>query len=165
MPLACGTAPTCCNVKMEEELPMTELERHPGDSSVQRNAEAIIRAALEKDLGTELVDPFPVKGPRPDGFADAEHPICVEIWAHQGLAKSAQKAKVMQDLCKLLHCERLLGKQCRKIFVVSDADALSFLRNSWRGLFAEEFGIELRIIDIPSEVCESIRQAQKGQCR
>jgi len=147
---------------------MSECEAHPGDSAIQRGAEKVIREQLGLELGVSL-DPAKrierLKGLCPDGFCDGPEPICVEIWAHQGCAKSAQKAKVMKDMCKLLLCERLLARKCRKIVVVSDDAALSFLRKSWEGQFAKEFGIELRCVDIPQAVREQIQGAQRRQFR
>jgi hypothetical protein len=141
-------------------------ERKSGDSSIQRQAEVVIRVELERMLGCNL-------GPSPailgalklDGFIDAQCPICVEIWAHQGKAKSAQKAKVMKDMCKLLLAEKKLGKPCQKIFTVADQDAISHLKNSWQGEFAEKFGVELRVVDIDDTTRQQIRKAQKEQYR
>lgn len=100
-----------------------------------------------------------------DGFCDAECPICVEIWAHQGKAKSAQKDKVMKDMCKLLLAEKKLGKPCCKVFVVADQDAVSHLKNSWQGEFAKKYGIELQVVDIDDATRQQICQAQKEQYR
>ncbi len=144
----------------------TMKERKPGDSSIQRQAEAVIRDKLKKKLGCSLGEsPDTLDKLKLDGFCDAECPICVEIWAHQGPAKSAQMAKVMKDMCKLLLAEKKLGKPCRKIFVVSDQDAVSHLKNSWQGEFAKTFGIELQVVDIDDMTKQQIRQAQKEQYR
>ncbi len=100
-----------------------------------------------------------------DGFVDGAHPICVEVWAHQGPAKGGQTGKVMRDFCKLLLVERLLGKPCRKMFAVCDGAALAFLQNSWQGHFAEEFGIEQVVVDLSDETRQRIRDAQTRQYR
>ncbi len=140
--------------------------RKSGDSSIQRQAEAVIRGELEGKIGCKLgTSPAVLGGLKLDGFCDAECPICIEIWAHQGSAKSAQKAKVMKDMCKLLLAEKKLGKPCRKIFVVADQDAVSHLKNSWQGEFAKKFGIELQVVDIDNTTRQQIRQAQKEQYR
>jgi len=144
---------------------MSDCESHPGDSAVQRGAERVIREQLGLKLGVSLDPAKRIEGLCPDGFCDGPEPICGEIWAHQGCAKSAQKAKVMKDMCKLLLCERLLGRHCRKIVVVSDNAALSFLRNSWEGRFAKEFGIELHCVEVPQAVREQIQAAQRRQFR
>ena len=140
-------------------------QEHPGDSSVQRRAEMTIRQAASEKLGVDLQPQSIGGGPRVDGFADGDPPFCAEIWAHQGTAKSAQRAKVMKDMCKLLLCDRLLGRHCRKVFVVSDEAALQFLDNSWQGRFAEEYGIEPLVVEIPGEIRQEILAAQRRQYR
>jgi hypothetical protein len=139
---------------------------HPGDSSEQRSAETEILAALAEHLGVHF-DGHPEIDlrVRPDGFADGPIPTCVEIWAHQGKAKSAQTAKVMKDMCKLLLVEKLIGKQCRKIVAVCDANCLSFLQNSWQGRFADEFGIERIVVAVDETTRDKVRKAQERQYR
>lgn len=141
-----------------------------GDSSVQRKAEPVIRAKLEKDLGvnagdlskstSELLGEIDL-----DGFLDGIRPICVEIWAHQGKARSAQKDKVLKDMCKLLLAEDRLKKSCRKIIAVADEEAVAHLKNSWQGEFAEVFGIDINVVEIPKTTKRDIREAQKKQYR
>lgn len=137
-----------------------------GDSSVQRQAEIVIRKKFEGKTGCKLEDTSPKLGNlKLDGFRDKKTPICVEIWAHQGRAKSAQQAKVMKDMCKLLLAEKKLGKTCRKVFVVADLLAVSHLKNSWQGEFAKTFGIELQVVKIDKALRQQILQAQKEQYR
>ncbi|MCH9031114.1 MAG: hypothetical protein IIB00_02500 [candidate division Zixibacteria bacterium] len=139
-------------------------EHKSSDSTIQRQAEVVIRARLEKELGCNLVETSKyLKKLKLDGFCDSELPILIEIWAHQGRAKPAQQAKVMKDMCRLLLAEKLLGKPCRKIFVVSDQIAISHLKNSWQGEFAKSFGIETKVIPIDSELKRLILLAQKRQ--
>ena len=100
-----------------------------------------------------------------DGYVDGPIPICVEAWAHQGRAKGGQPHKVMRDFCKLLLVERLLGRPCRKVFAVCDEAAIAFLRNSWQGQFAEEFGIECVVVEIAECTRQQVRDAQVRQFR
>lgn len=139
-------------------------KRHPRDSSEQRAAESEILRSLEKQLKVHL-DAHPQINQRInlDGFADTSRPVCVEIWAHQGPAKGSQPSKVMGDFCKLLLVEKLLGKPCRKIFAVCDPEALAFLKNSWRGRFADEWGIESIVVPVSKETRRRLRQTQKNQ--
>lgn len=139
---------------------------HPSDSSVQSAAEVTVLAVLEKQLGVGFSgQPTIVPKVKLDGYADGIVPTCVEAWARQGVAKAGQRRKVMADFCKLLLVERLLGKQCRKIFVVCDSQAVAFLGNSWLGRFATEFGIEVKVIELQVEVREGIIAAQSRQYR
>lgn len=144
---------------------MEEDGSYDGNSSVQREAEIAIRAALEKELDVSLGPTPGHLGVKLDGFAGGKRPICVEIWAHQGPAKSAQRHKVMTDMCKMLWVQKKLRTKCRKIFTVADRAAISFLDNSWQGQFAEAFGIERHVVEMPEEFRERIRDAQKRQYR
>jgi len=144
----------------------TPPQKHPSDSSEQCAAEAEILAALEKHLGVRFDGrPEIAQSMDLDGYAESTTPICVETWAHQGMAKSAQKAKVMKDMCKLLLVEKLMGKHCRKIVAVCDANALIFLQNSWQGRFADEFGIERIVVEVDETTREKVRKAQTRQYR
>jgi hypothetical protein len=140
-------------------------KKHPSDSFVQRDAEGLIRSALAKKLKVDLSAPQPFPNLKLDGFADEKVPVCVEIWAHQGWAKGGQKHKVMSDMCKLLVFERKLNKRCKKIFAVSDMDAVAFLEGSWMSRFAAEFDIDVRWVYIPPSERTRIRTAQKRQRR
>jgi hypothetical protein len=141
-----------------------------GDSSVQREAESLIRTKLETTIGlepgglSESAKEY-LGRIKLDGFRDGPRPICVEIWAHQGKAKPAQQAKIMKDMCKLLLVEAKLKKACRKLFVVSDQAAVAHLSSSWQGEFADAFGIDILVVDIPEPTRTLIREAQKKQYR
>jgi len=146
---------------------------HASDSSEQRDAERKIVSVLEEELGVRLHDALELtvkRGKRTvrvdlDGFHEGDRPICVEAWAHQGRTIGSQPAKVMKDMCKLLHVEKLLGRPCRKMIVACNEEALAFLKNSWQGQFADEFGIERRFVQIDRATCDSVRRAQERQCR
>lgn len=141
--------------------------RHPGDSAEQRAAEPEILAAAEQMLGVKLRSVLMLKpSVQLDGFCDGDVPVCVEAWAHHGRAIGSQPAKVMKDMCKLLLVERLLGKPCRKCFVVCDKDAVRFLQGAgWEAKFAAEFGIEILVVSIPESHCAAVRDAQVRQRR
>lgn len=66
-------------------------------------------------------------------------------------------------MCKLLLVERMLGKQCRKILAVCDPVAVGFLKNSWMGRFADEFGIETIAVCVGDDVLLTLREAQAQQ--
>lgn len=147
---------------------MNELPKaiHASDSSEQRSAEAEILAALEGLLAIQLDGRPDIAQPvQLDGFAGGDTPICVEVWAHQGAAKGGQPGKVMRDMCKLLLVERLLGRKCRKIVAACDEAALGFLRNSWQGRFADEFGIERIVVAVSDTTRQRLQAAQLRQFR
>jgi hypothetical protein len=84
---------------------------HPGDSAEQRQAEALILEGLSVALS---VAPIPRTFPMGDhirvsvdGVSD-DPAVLVEVWAHQGPPKSAQKAKVITDALNLIWIDRAL---------------------------------------------------------
>ena len=93
----------------------------------------------------------------------------VEIWAHQGKAKSAQKHKVMTDVTKLVFARSLLlaseQSSCRLILCFTDELAAHFKRGSWMAQAIKSAGIEIVVIDLPEELRERIRIAQTRQYR
>lgn len=142
------------------------MKKHASDSTEQQILEAEILVELRKRFGVELGDkPDISQRVSLDGFEYGEKPICVEIWARQGKPKPGQVGKVMKDFCKMLLVEKLLGKPCRKLFVVSDPACISFLENSWQGRFAAEYGVELLIVDVDESIRASVREAQVRQRR
>lgn len=121
---------------------------------------------LEKKLRTKLrSQPSIDQAVKLDGFADRAKPICVEIWARQGRPKPGQVGKVMKDFCKLLLVQKLLGKPCQKVFAVCDEAAHAFLKNSWYGRFADEFGIKIVVVDVCHDTRTRLLAAQKRQVR
>jgi len=140
---------------------------HPGDSEEQRLAEPEILEAVGRyfDVRFEGQQPLIDQRVELDGFVDGPEPICVEIWAHQGPTKGGQPHKVMRDFCKLLLVEKLLKRDCKKVFAVCDEVAIVFLKKSWMGRFAKEFGIEVFPVQISEATRERIRLAQKRQFR
>jgi hypothetical protein len=74
------------------------------DSAAQRRAETFIITEIGRRLGVGLQKTrFKVEGcsVEIDGVS-AERSVLCEAWAHQGVPKSAQKAKVMTDALKLI---------------------------------------------------------------
>lgn len=142
----------------------------PGDSAVQRAAEPVVlelvASALKLTFG-------PGKRVMPDGTRvelDAisiDPPVLVEVWAHQGPPKPAQKHKVMTDALKLVWAEAVLFPDgARKILALADDRAAAHFRGpSWMAAALIHLGIEVVVVDLPSEVREGIQRAQKRQFR
>jgi hypothetical protein len=146
-------------------------ETAPGDSYVQRLAEATILKLLSEDLGVEI-------RPRRLEMADGIHvdldgvhdspdhqPVLVEAWAHQGPPRPAQKAKVMTDALRLLWVDRSRYEGgARKILALTDDDAAKHFRGkTWMGSALRELGIEVRVVSLPDEMRSQIRKAQERQ--
>lgn len=145
------------------------LEIIAGDSAEQRAAEVAMLAILARELGLILTGHrFQTpSGARAQVDGLSENPrVLVEAWAHQGPPKSAQKAKVLTDALKLVWLERQFLPGARKILLFSDpAAARHFQGRTWAAAAIADFGIELRVIELPAEQQAAIRAAQRRQFR
>jgi hypothetical protein len=144
--------------------------RPAGDSTEQRQAEPLILAAIAAQIGIPLrpdrlvvVDGITVNV---DGFAQ-DPPTLVEVWAHQGTPKPAQKAKVMSDAIKLLWVERVLFPTgARKILALAHPEAAAhFLGRTWMATALHDLGFELVVIELPLEIRAGLEAAQRRQVR
>jgi hypothetical protein len=142
-----------------------------GDSSVQCEAERVIIETLGRELGVTfsaatrtLVDGAVL---RFDGVCE-EPPILVEAWAHQGRARPAQKHKIMVDALRLSWAASALypAGNAQKILAVEDAEAAAHLvGKSWMKAALEHLGVSVRVVAIPDDLRQRIRDAQKAQFR
>lgn len=147
-----------------------ELTEVPaGDSKVQRDAEAVLLAALSASVGVSLA---PARVHLPDGTyvecdgVSEDPPVLVEAWAHQGPAKSAQKHKVLADALKLVHVAASLGRGHRKILCFSDHEAAkTFQSRTWYAGALRRMDVQVHVVDLPPAWRERIVQAQKRQYR
>jgi hypothetical protein len=154
------------------EKPPEAIERlplPPGDSREQREAEAIMVAALSEQLGLPLM---PARVVLPGGgrlevdAVNEEVGVYCEAWAHQGPPKSAQRTKVITDAFKLAFLARLRGGNPRLVLLFSDAAAAKpFLGKSWYAEAIRTLGIAIEVIELPAAVREGLVQAQKRQYR
>lgn len=141
----------------------------PGDSSEQRDAEAILLAALGERLGVPLA---PARVFLPDGsYVDvdglgADPAVLVEAWAHQGSPKSAQRNKVLADALKLVHVASQLPVPHRKVLCLSDEEAARpFVGRSWYAGALRSMGVEVLVVPLPGPWRERILAAQARQYR
>jgi hypothetical protein len=140
-----------------------------GDSTEQREAEAVILDVLARNLGLTLT---PMRLHLPDGsYVDVdgvgdEPPTLVEVWAHQGPPKVAQRNKVLSDALKVAHVSRVLDKDYRLILCFSDvAAAKPFLGRSWYAGALRTLGIDVHIVTLSDEWVQRIMEAQRRQYR
>ena len=146
--------------------------RPPGDSSEQQSAEEAMLLNLSAQLSVPL-------GKRKfqldrgwlevDGVSESP-PILAEAWAHQGPPKSAQKNKVMTDAFKLLYAKSFLTQQGwpapQLILAFAAEDAAShFQRDSWMAQALTAQGIERVVVDLPRDLRDAVRRAQRRQFR
>ena len=149
-------------------IPRTESSA-PGDSAEQRQTEAMLIDLLATRLGTTLVKKrvsLPGGGwLEVDGASDSP-PIICEAWAHIGLAKSAQKHKLMTDAFKLVFVGQILPPKTRKILVLGDMDAVQHLRGrGWMAQALRASNVEIVIVELPKDARERLREAQRRQFR
>lgn len=154
-------------------MPRKIALRTNSNSLTQRQAEAIVLDRLNANRPLKLQPKrlrlhdrtFTV-----DGYADQGDEVeIVEIWAHVGPAKAAQKNKVLADTLKLATLTRLIQQdrptarvECSVVFV--DDAAAQVLRNqSWGALAAELLGVRTDVIAISDELRQMILAAQRTQ--
>ena len=135
------------------------------DSLEQRLAEAQIRAHIERQVATQLPAGAAL-GMQFDGLSD-DPPVLLEIWAHQGSPKPAQKNKVMTDALKLVDGDReLFGSKGRKVLAMADADAAEpFRRGTWMASALIAFGVEVVVVSLSPEVKRRLVAAQRRQAQ
>jgi hypothetical protein len=152
--------------EVEDVVP---LPRPPGDSSEQRDAEAVMVALLGDRLGMQLaprrVDLGDGRRVELDAASDDLTVLC-EAWAHQGPPKPAQKNKVVTDAFKLAFIGRVVGGTPRLILLLSDeAAAAPFRGRSWYAAALKEFGVEIAVVELPEAMRAAIQTAQDRQFR
>lgn len=140
-----------------------------GDSSVQREAEAVMLAALASRLFVPLA---PERIYLSDGSwvevdgVGQNPPVLVEAWAHQGPPKSAQRNKVLADALKLVHVAKALGEVHRKVLCFSDpAAAAPFTGRSWYAGALRALQVECHVVTLDDGWRQRILQAQRRQYR
>lgn len=99
--------------------------------------------------------------------ADVDLTALVECWAHQGLAKPAQKLKLVNDAVKLHWIAQSLAPgRHRLILCVSDELAVRHLRGrAWQGRAIADLGVEIEVVSLPLDVVDSLTSAQLRQYR
>ncbi len=149
---------------------VSSTEVSAGSSGEQRAAESLMLAVLGDALGVTLTPRRIVhtSGARVeiDG-ADTNLTVLVECWAHQGTAKVAQKYKLINDATKLHWIAGTMSPvPLRLILCVSDEAAVKHLRGkSWQGQAVASLGVEIHVVELPTEIVASISEAQKRQYR
>ena len=143
--------------------------RTASDSSEQRSAEPYILAAVGERFGVELrkrrIDLEAGSWLEIDGYASNPLILC-EAWARIGPAKPGQQKKVMTDALKLVVARAGLGgaEDCHAVLAFCDKTAAEhFSGKSWMAEALRQLSIEVLVVEIPSEVRESITTAQGRQ--
>jgi hypothetical protein len=149
------------------------IDRLAGDSAVQRRAEGLMLDLLQAQLGCHLERPWRrsiAGGGRLEvdgGTDDPDNPLLVEVWAHQGSPKAAQRAKVLTDAFKLSFAGTLLPGRPRLLLLFGDEAAAEPFRSlvAWPAAAIRAAGIEVVVVALPEEERARIREAQRQQYR
>lgn len=118
-------------------------------------------------LGVELVENAKIfvgnTFMQPDFYSKADG-IIGEIYAHIGKPKKAQDNKIANDILKMLLLEKIEGKIYRKIIVVCDEDEIKKLKGtSVLAKCIRQFDIEVKMIEIETDLRDTLIEAQKRQ--
>lgn len=140
-----------------------------GDSSEQRQAESHMLRALGDRLGVDLQPRRLTIGATRvelDG-ADEQLSVLVEVWAHQGQVKGAQRLKVLTDAFKLSWVAGRLGGHPRLILCMSDEEPALYFQSerSWAAQALRDHGITIEIVELSPAVRAAVLDAQDRQYR
>lgn len=152
------------------------MKRNPRSAScsdAQQLAEGLMIAEFSRELARPLgATTIPIGTARVevDGFhKDDSRVTLVEVWAHVGKAKSAQRNKVLGDMLKLALVTSVLrrsypGMNIESYLVFADVEAARVVTGKgWASLAAKEFGVESKVIKLSPDIVQAIREAQKKQ--
>ena len=144
-------------------------EKHPSDSTEQQLAHKEILSLLNQKHQLTLESRKVLINDtlfQVDGYSESP-PILCEIYSRIGVMKVAQHNKIGKDILKMLLIEKMQAKQFRKIIAFTDALAAKSFSGgeSWYSKLKDNFNIEILIVDISSELRESLINAQIRQYR
>ena len=142
---------------------------HPSDSSEQQLAHKEILSLLNENYQLKLESRKVLINDtlfQVDGYSE-NPPILCEIYSRIGKMKVAQHNKIGKDILKMLLIEKMQNKTFRKIIAFADEEAASSFSggDSWYSKLKDNFNIEILVIDISTELKESLLLAQKRQYR
>lgn len=102
-------------------------------------------------------------GVKPDGI-DPNKKVVVEVYAHMGAVKGAQRQKIKADILKLAYIEKMKGEGWKKVMCFGCDAAASYVKNdTWAAKAATAFGIEIVIVPLTAEQKAVISAAQARQ--
>lgn len=143
------------------------MDMKKSDSNEQQSAEYHILSKLNIEDSLALESKriaLPSGGAvQLDGY-DVENKVVCEIYARIGKLKGSQPDKLASDFMKMLLVEKELECEFRKIFCFASEEARGYLDgNTWLGLAARQFDIEVRCFELPEMIRDNILAAQCRQ--
>jgi len=143
------------DVKKSDSTEQMIAEKH-----LSKEAEKWLNCRLEKNAKIWIAEGVHIE---PDLYAEEQGIVC-EIFAHIGKLKVGQQHKISQDILKMLLLEKCKGKTYRKIFITADAQIEKYLKGkSFIAETCRQFNIEVKRIELSSDIIDSIFDAQKRQ--
>ena len=90
--------------------------------------------------------------------------IFIEVYAHQGPLKSAQRQKVCTDILKLITAEKILQQPIQKYILFGCDKAMKCFQNdSWYSQAVNKWGINLEIGELSETTKHRLKAAQERQ--
>jgi hypothetical protein len=149
------------------------MKRMASCSDVQQLSEGLMINDFSHQLGRELrkaTIPIGSAKVAVDGFHKNDSGVTlVEVWAHVGKAKAAQRNKVLGDMLKLALVASVLRRSYPTLKVecylgFADSAAANVVNgNGWASIAAKEFGIQTKVIALSADVIDTIKEAQRKQ--
>lgn len=141
---------------------------YKSSSREQQEAEKELLYSFSKKYKlTEEKPVFPdVFSCQPDGTYknDKEEWVWVEVYAHQGPLKSAQRQKVCTDILKLITAEKILQQPIQKYILFGSEEAMQcFQNNSWHARSVQEWNIKLEVGELSEQTKQKLAAAQARQ--
>lgn len=140
---------------------------HLSDSEEQRRAEHDLVHQLSAVLGVPLESTTIEleKGVQInlDGF-NREHRLLCEVYSHIGPTRGGQPHKIARDILKMLAAEKRLQGGWRKILCFADKAAAQCVSGrTWLATACSDFGIEVKVLQLPTDLHAAVVAAQKRQ--
>lgn len=142
---------------------------HASSSHEQRAAEALML-----DLAGPLLDGAVLRPSRVD-LGGGRHVmvdglsmdplVVVEAYAQRGAMRGAQPRKVASDILKLATLQRLVHPLARLAIVLNDPAVAAQISGGWLGTAAQQWAVEIVVVDLPVHVNAGISAAQARQTR
>jgi hypothetical protein len=139
-----------------------------GDSSEQREAEAVMLGLLGNRLGVHF-EPRAIRSP--DGRAmaidgvDSDETVYVEAFAHLGKPKGGQISKVIRDAFELSFLGQLRPGTRLIVLLADEVAAAPFRVTTWCAEAMRSHRIEVEVVDLPADVRNRLAEAQRRQYR
>lgn len=140
--------------------------KHASDSTEQQDVESYLLECLANKLCLNFSGSgcLPIElGVKPDAV-DLANKTVVEVYARVGELKGAQLHKVKGDILKLVLIDTKLGGGWNKILCFASDEAAKYVQGqSWVAEAARTFGIKIVVINLPKDLQQQIKSAQKRQ--